>query len=133
MIKPLQIKLPYKDKMLTVHAEWVYESEQIQRIKVSVKTNTILLQNNFPKWKASNSRKRIDWKIKEGMFKDADFFLLVITHLEMYLKKYGDTPKTNPKNDHDNHVNQLNKEKAEKQKLIDDKFKDMENPWQKPE
>ncbi|MCY7291152.1 MAG: hypothetical protein LH615_03120 [Ferruginibacter sp.] len=77
-------------------AKLVYESNQIMRIEVEGKTSTLLLENNYPLMRSSNSKKAIQWKLRKGILKngdakDARLLTNIIQQLERNLKQ--DYPK----------------------------------------
>jgi hypothetical protein len=60
------LPITYSQKTYTLKAVVEYESSQIMRIRVQGKKSSILLECNYPLLKAGNSKKGINWKIKEG-------------------------------------------------------------------
>ena len=77
-------------------AELVYESNQIMRIAVHGKKSKIILENNYPIIRITNSKKAMQWKLREGFLKngdskDARLLTAIIQELESNIKK--DYPK----------------------------------------
>ena len=86
------IHVHYETKEYDLQAVLEYHSEQIMRIRVKGKHNDLLFENNYPTLKALNSKKGIQWKLKEGKLTDVTpKSALLITHimqeLEYVIKK----------------------------------------------
>ena len=60
------LPITYSQKPYTLKAVVEYESSQIMRIRVHGKKGSLLLECNYPLLKAGNSKKGINWKIREG-------------------------------------------------------------------
>ena len=60
------LPIMYSQKPYTLKAVVEYESAQIMRIRVQGKKSTLLLECNYPLLKSGNSKKGINWKIREG-------------------------------------------------------------------
>ena len=86
------INLVYGRTPFKLGAKIEYHSAQIMRIRVYGKHNSILLENNFPLLNATNSKKGIKWKLREGSLKgedtkkDAALLWDIMTQLEEKLK-----------------------------------------------
>ena len=68
-------------------AELMYESKQILRIKVSGKTRSMTLQNDYPIVKLSKGHKQIKWKLLDGRTSDPELLTSILTELERLIKK----------------------------------------------
>ena len=73
-------------------AELEYHSTQIMRIRVFGKRSSLLLENNYPLLLSRNSKKGIQWKIKEGSLADGSeknsrLLLHIMEQLEHLIKK----------------------------------------------
>lgn len=69
-----------------------YESNQIMRIRVLGNKRSLLLENNYPFLKNTNSKKGIQWKIREGQFDmkdehDGRLLMRIFELLEYQIKK----------------------------------------------
>ncbi len=84
------ITVYHSPKNLQLQAELVYQSNQVQRFRVSGKNRGIVLQNNFPLLQSLNSKKKIDWKLIEGTMTDAELLLNIIREPEKKIKVKGD-------------------------------------------
>ena len=79
--------IAYDRKYLKLKARQVYLSEQIERIQVTGRNRSILLQTNRPFLEAKGLKhKRIDWKLVEGSMNNAHLLQMIINTLESYLK-----------------------------------------------
>ena len=91
-MEKFEIYITYGIKPFTLKCVKEYESAQIMRIRVHGKTNSILLQNNYPLLKKGNSKKAISWKLMEGSFvsgdrqKDARLLADILSKLEDFIK-----------------------------------------------
>ncbi|MEO6406239.1 MAG: hypothetical protein ABIY51_02710 [Ferruginibacter sp.] len=78
----------YKSKEYNIKASLIYDSSQVQRIKVYGSKSYIVLQNNFPLLnKQGNTSKGIKWQILEGEINDAKLLTHIIYYLEEIIKK----------------------------------------------
>jgi len=105
MEKIFKIYVSWKADKIALDCEMLYESSQIQRIKISKSGKSFTLENNYPftKIAPSNKRPALKWKIKEGNPSDARFLTEVMEKLEDYIKDKKpfdpkDLPKNNPYN-----------------------------------
>ena len=82
----------YGNTSFQLDAKIEYESSQIMRIRVFGKAGSILLENNYPIIQFANSKKGIQWKLREGSFssndqrKDAALLLDIMNELESNIK-----------------------------------------------
>lgn len=67
-----QIHVHYGNAEFDLQAKIEYHTNQIMRIRVYGKTNSLLLENNYPLLEIMNSKKAIQWKLREGSFKSSD-------------------------------------------------------------
>lgn len=83
------IYVSWQGKLIALNCEIIYESSQVQRIKVSKTGKSFILQNNYPSVKSSppNKRPAILWKVTEGKPTDAKFLADVLRNLEAYIKE----------------------------------------------
>ena len=87
-----QIHVHYGNAEFDLQAKIEYHTNQIMRIRVYGKTNSLLLENNYPLLQLVNSKKAIQWKLREGSFtsddrrKDAALLLNIISQLEREIK-----------------------------------------------
>ena len=86
-MKTWNLSIPYKNKFLSMKAEVIYESKQIQRIKVAITDHSITLQNDFPMINLAKSKRGIKWKVIEGKPKDPDVLFSIMQQLEKLIKK----------------------------------------------
>jgi hypothetical protein len=70
-----------------LQAQLIYESAQIQRIRVSGKNGSIILQNDYPVAKLAKGHKQIRWKLIEGKLKDAQFLYGIMHELERLIEQ----------------------------------------------
>lgn len=82
----------YKSKERKLKAVLEYQSSQIMRIRVFGSTTSILLENNYPIIKTTNSKKGLQWKIREGSFGETDkdtarLLIDIFSQLEYLIKK----------------------------------------------
>ena len=75
---------------VTLKAEIIYRSYQIEEIKVSGDGISIVLQNNRPLIVAIERNIPITWKLIEGGLKDQTVLNRITTELERYLIKQGE-------------------------------------------
>lgn len=79
-----EFEITYKTKLHRIKATLIYQSKQVQRIKVFGSKGFIVLQNNFPHIVAKGSMATpIKWQLAQGELKDA----LLLTHIIFYLEK----------------------------------------------
>jgi len=71
---------------VTLKAEIIYTSYQIEEIKVTGDGISIVLQNNRPLLVAIERNLPITWKLLEGAVKDPAALNLITAELEQYLK-----------------------------------------------
>lgn len=82
--KEWTLSIHYKGAYRDIKAEVIYESAQIQRIKIHGSKSTITLQNNYPM--AKLSKKGIQWKLIDGNPNDPRFFTELLQKLEREVK-----------------------------------------------
>lgn len=71
-------------------AKQVYLSDQIERIAVSGRNRTIILQSNRPLLRSKGLKnKRLDWKLIEGSMNNSHVLQTIILKLERILKTAG--------------------------------------------
>lgn len=85
--KEWMIPMTYNGRGRQIKAELIYESAQIQRIKVYGSKSTITLQNNYPM--ARLGKKSIQWKLTEGNPVDPQFFTELLEKIERVVKDDG--------------------------------------------
>ena len=56
----------YSLKSFELKAELEYHRSQIMRIRVHGSKGSILIKNDYPMLKATNTKRGIKWKIREG-------------------------------------------------------------------
>jgi hypothetical protein len=61
-----ELYITYDTKPYKLKAALEYHSSQIMRIRVHGIKSTLLLENDYPTIKASNGKRGIKWKIREG-------------------------------------------------------------------
>lgn len=88
----LELKISYKLKPYNLKAKLEYQSEQIIRIRVWGIKGSILFETNNPLLKHTNSKKAIQWKIKEGSMdtstpESSRLLLNILEQLEYHIKK----------------------------------------------
>lgn len=89
----------YNQKRVKIQAEIIYNSPQIEKIKLTIGTHEMIIESNRPLLKAKNlNKKRIQWKVREGAIKNAYAFELMLESIESYLRKEGKKPFIHPKN-----------------------------------
>jgi hypothetical protein len=82
--KEYTINIFYHGKHRDIKAEVIYESAQIQRIKVHGSKTSITLQNNYPM--AKMGKRGIQWKLIDGNPNDPKFFTELLQKLEQEVK-----------------------------------------------
>jgi len=88
MVFPIRVYT--KDQTYRLKAEVIYESKKVQRIRVSGKNRSIVLQNNRPCLLSRGLKsKRIHWTLKEGQMSNVYFLSRLIEALERYFKLNG--------------------------------------------
>lgn len=61
-----ELNITYHLKPYNLRAELAYHSTQIMRIRVHGMKGSLLLENNYPSIRLTNSKRGIKWHIKEG-------------------------------------------------------------------
>lgn len=61
-----KIRVSFSGRPYTLTAVLEYHSSQIMRIRVHGTKNDLLLENNYPALISANSKKGVQWKIREG-------------------------------------------------------------------
>ena len=79
-------------------AKLVYESTQIERIKIESDNLSITIQGDRPFLESQNSRKKIKWKLVEGKIDNAFLLNRIMAIVEFHLKHHDDPPFVHPKN-----------------------------------
>jgi hypothetical protein len=79
-------------------ARVIYESSQIERIKVEGDNVSIVIQSDRPFLELQNSKKKIKWKLIEGIIDDAFVLNRILADVEFHLKHHDDPPFVHPKN-----------------------------------
>ncbi len=87
-----QLILSYKGKAFKQKATVEYSSRQVIRIRVEGKKSSLLLQNDYPAIRFTNSKKGVKWKIREGALSVADsdstrLLVDIFSQLEYLMKK----------------------------------------------
>lgn len=89
----------YMQKSVKIDAEIVYSSTQIERIKLTIDTHEMIVENNRPFLLSKNlNKKHYQWKVREGRINNASAFDLMIQCMEAYLRDIGKKPFVHPKN-----------------------------------
>lgn len=91
-MKQWDLHITYGLKHYTVKSVVEYHSNQIMRIRVNGSKTSLLLENNYPLLNHSKSKKRIEWKIREGKIdkeieKNSRLMLEIMEQLEYLIKK----------------------------------------------
>lgn len=91
-MKEFTLHVTHRLKDYQLKATIEYESNQIMRIRLLGTKRSLLLENNYPLLKNSNSKKGIQWKIREGQFDikdeyDSRLLMRVFELLEYEIKK----------------------------------------------
>src|SRR5258705_7722880 len=94
-MKNWDLSIPYNNKFLSMKAEIIYESNQIHRVKVTIKDHSITLQNDFPMISLAKSKRGIKWKIIDGKPKDPDVLFIIMQQLKKLLKKDAEDNQRN--------------------------------------
>jgi hypothetical protein len=72
-------------------AELIYRSDQVERIRVSGRDRSIVLQNNRPLFRGRGLKhRRPNWKLIEGTGSNAHALDRIISALTMYLDNQDD-------------------------------------------
>lgn len=88
MFFPIRVHTSLKTYKLK--GEVIYESDQVQRVRVTGKNGSIVLQNNKPFLLSKGLKsKRVHWTIKEGQMSNMYFLFRLIEELERYFKYNG--------------------------------------------
>ncbi len=82
-----QILIRYDQQYIRLKANVIYQSDQIERIKIIGKNRSIVLQNNRPLLNARGLKsKRLDWKLVEGELHNSYVLQAIINKLEKHFK-----------------------------------------------
>ena len=86
------LHITYGLKPFTLKCVVEYHSNQIMRIRVNGSKRSLLLENNYPFLNQTNSKKGIQWKIREGYIdnegeKSSRLMLEIMKQLEYFIKK----------------------------------------------
>lgn len=94
-----QFEIYYNSKRVNINAEVVYRSAQIEKIKLNIGDNEMLIEGNRPLLEAKRlNKKRIQWKVREGSINNSYAFEIMIESVEAYLRKQMNTLKNNSNN-----------------------------------
>jgi len=88
-----KFKLPYASNTLTLAAEVIYTSYQIEQIKVSGDGLSMLLENNRPLLEAIDLDRPIKWKLIEGETLPNFDLTKITSAIEQYLKQHDYLPR----------------------------------------
>ena len=86
-----ELQVRYGVTAYTLKATIVYNSSQVMRIRVYGKHGSLLLENNYPTLQHTNSKKSMQWKLREGHLqngdaKDAALLIMIMKQLEGHIK-----------------------------------------------
>ncbi len=82
-----QLLIRHDQQYIRLKANVIYQSDQIERIKIIGKNRSIVLQNNLPLLSARGLKsKRLDWKLVEGEMHNSHVLQSIINKLEKYFK-----------------------------------------------
>ncbi len=89
MGKNFKIYVAWNGKNLNLNCDMIYESEQVQRIKISLGKKYFTLQNDYPLVRIAppNKKPPVKWKVIEGKPTDAHFLADVLEALEAHIKE----------------------------------------------
>ncbi len=74
-------------KTYKLNGEVIYDSDQLQRVRVTGKNGSIVLQNNRPFLLSKGLKsKRVHWTLKEGQINNVYFLSRLIEELDRYFK-----------------------------------------------
>jgi hypothetical protein len=65
----------------------IYKSDQIERYEVTGGRKSIILRNNRPFLKNTGSRKKPEWKLEKGEYKDAKALAWTIEAIEQEIER----------------------------------------------
>jgi hypothetical protein len=86
MVFPLYVYTTHESYRLS--GEVIYESDQIQRVRVSGRNRSIVLQNNRPLLLARGLKnKRVHWSLIEGQVNNAYFLSKLLDELDRHFKR----------------------------------------------
>lgn len=75
-------------KTYKLKGEIIYESDQVQRVRVTGRNGSIVLQNNRPFLLSKGLKtKRVHWTLKEGQMNNVYFLSRLIEELDRYFKR----------------------------------------------
>lgn len=91
-MKEFTLHVTHRLKDYKLKATIEYESNQIMRIRLLGTKRSLLLENNYPLLKNTNSKKGIQWKIREGQFdikdeQDSRLLMRIFELLEFQIKQ----------------------------------------------
>ncbi len=79
----------FDQRNIQLKADMIYQSNQVERIKVTGRNRSIVLQNNRPLLKSKGLKlKRVDWKLIEGEMHNSHVLQTIIQKLEKYLNRF---------------------------------------------
>jgi hypothetical protein len=86
------LHLKYKGKTFKQKAVIEYKSRQVIRIRVTGSKDSLLLENDYPAIRFTNSKKGVKWKIRQGKLDAADkdsasLLVEIFSQLEYLMKK----------------------------------------------
>jgi hypothetical protein len=84
-----RFSIRFDQRNIQLKADMIYQSNQVERIKVIGRNRSIVLQNNRPLLKAKGLKlKRVDWKLIEGEMHNSHVLQTIIQKLEKYLNRF---------------------------------------------
>lgn len=82
------IRVYTSQKTYKLKGEVIYASDQVQRVRVSGRNRSIILQNNRPYLLSKGLKsKRVHWTLKEGQLNNVYFLSRLIEELDRYFKR----------------------------------------------
>lgn len=101
-MKEWNIRIEYNRTYFTLRCVVEYQSQRLMRIRVYGSKSSLLLENDYPAIRFTNSKKGIRWKLREGKpdfagEKTAQLLLDIFGKLEHHMKEdfrelYPDLP-----------------------------------------
>lgn len=91
----------YEGKYLKLFLELIHEGETICRFKVIGRNRFVVIETDLPFLLSSGSKKKPNWKIREGIMYDAALFNAIIEEIRYVVKNDGKKPRKpedHPKN-----------------------------------
>lgn len=82
-----EFNISHKSRLHLIKAEIIYESSQVQRIKIYGQKSYIILQNDFPFLQHTGKiNTPVKWKLYKGELRDARLLTHIIYYLEEFIK-----------------------------------------------